>query len=195
MAKSLTSDIIKLKSVRLSFAQLDKPKAFKPGQDPRFEATFLLDPSNVEHQAQINAIKEAAKTLIKAKWGEKPDGLQLCFGLAENNPKKSRYDGYAGMFYLVTANSNRPTIVTRDREAVVPGNKQWPYSGCYVNTNPTLWIQDNSFGIAIRANLRIVQFVDDGKPFGAGAANPDDEFERLPERTGKGASQVAEFDL
>jgi hypothetical protein len=53
MAKAPTSDIIKLKNVRLSFARLWKPKAFQEGQDPRFEATFLLDPSNAEHAATI----------------------------------------------------------------------------------------------------------------------------------------------
>lgn len=195
MAKSLTSPIIKLKNVRLSFAQLDKPKAFKPGQEPRYEATFLLDPSKEEDEVQIAAIKAEASALIRAKWGEKPDGLQLCFGLANNHAKKAKYDGYKDMFYIVTANSERPTLCTREREAVVPGNKQWPYSGCYVNTNPTLWVQDNGFGIAIRANLRIVQFVEDGKAFGAGSANADDEFEKLPTMGAKGAAAVDGFDL
>lgn len=202
MAKSITSEIIKFKSVRLSFAQLDKPKAFKPGQDPRFEATFLLDPSSEEHKTQIRTLMAEADKLVKLKWGNdadlkdnKPEGLQLCFGLANKNPKKAKYDGYKDMFYVVTANKDRPTIVTRDREAVVPGHKQWPYSGCYVNTNPTLWVQDNGFGIAIRANLRIVQFVDDGKPFGAGSANADDEFEKLPPKGSQGVSEVDDIDL
>lgn len=200
--KTLTSEIFKLKDWRLSFAQLDKPKAFKPGQDARYEATFLADPTRADHKAQIGELMGLTLDLVKRKWGNeadlkenKPEGLALCFGLADKNPKKAKYDGYKGMFYLVTANKDAPTIVTRDREAVVPGKTQWPYSGCHVNTNPTLWVQDNEFGIAVRANLRIVQFVDDDTPFGRGSANPDDEFEKLPARGKTGPAEVDNIDF
>lgn len=196
MAKSLTSDIIKLKVARGSFLRLDKPKAFQEGQEARYEATFLLDPTIPEHAAQITAIKEAATKLIKEKWGEKPAGLKLCFGLADNDPMKAKYDGYAGKFYIVTANTSKPRVVGRDKKDVEPGARQFPYSGCYVNTNVTLWTQDNKFGKAIRGNLRIVQFVEDGKAFGGGAqANADEEFEALGDAPGVKATATDDFDL
>jgi hypothetical protein len=192
VAKSKTSPVIKLVEWRGSFLQLDKAKSFKPGQDPRFEATFLGDPTREDHAKQIAEINFNAIELIKAQWGEEflaivrdkkkkgePTGLEMCFGLADLHPKKSKYDGYKGQFYIVTANSDRPTVVSRGLEPVVPGNKQWPYSGAYVNTNVTLWCQDNWFGKAIRANLRIVQFNKDGTPFGAGQADANKEFTAL----------------
>jgi hypothetical protein len=65
-----------------------------------------------------------------------------------------------------------------------------------VNTNVTLWTQDNKFGKAIRANLRIVQFVKDGKAFsGSAPANADDEFEALGDSpSGKGGATSVDDD-
>lgn len=189
MAKALTSEIIKLKNARGSFLRLWVPKAFQEGQTPRYEGTFLLDPTNAEHAALIAQIKAEANKLIKAKWGEKPAGLKVCFGLADNDETKKKYDGYAGMFYVVTANTTKPTVVNRAREEVAEGAKGAPYSGCYVNTNITLWTQDNKFGKAIRGNLRIVQFAKDGAAF-SGAAPPraEDEFEAIGDTPGASIS-------
>lgn len=189
MGKALTSDVIKLIRVRGSFLRLYKPKAFEEGQEPRFEATFLLDPTAEAHKAQIAAVKAATSALVKAKWGEKPPGLKLCFGLADNDEKKARYDGYKGMWYIASANTTRPGVVDRNRQPVAEGQKQTPYSGCYVNTNITLWTQDNKFAKAIRCNLRIVQFNEDGQAFGGGAApDADDEFEALGDAPGAKSS-------
>ena len=79
MAKSETSEIIKIKNARGSFLRLFKPKAFQEGQTPRFEGTFLLDPTSPEHAETIKAIKEEAKKLIAAQWGEKPKKLGESF--------------------------------------------------------------------------------------------------------------------
>jgi len=141
--KALTSEVIKLVDWRLSFARLWKPKAFQEGQEPRFEATFLGDPSNEAHKAQIQAIKDAGKALAKAKWGDVPEDLKLSYGFADNNPVKKKYDGYPGMFYLASANTTKPTVIPRNKEngawvQCKEGVGEAPYSGCYVNTNITL---------------------------------------------------------
>lgn len=174
MAKAPTSEIIKLRSARLSFARLWKPKAFQEGQDPRFEATFLLDPSNADHASTIAEIKAAAMKLIKES-GLDARAFKLCFGKGDDKP----YDGYAGMVYIAANNKTRPTVVDRNRNPVAEGDKQAPYSGCIVNTNLTLWLQNNQYGKRINANLRIVQFVADGPAFGVQAAKAEDEFEAL----------------
>lgn len=193
-SKTLTSPIIKLKDWRGSFLQLDKPKSFQPGQTPRYEATFLADPSREDHMEQMKAIKAAAIALCEAK-GWDYDEVDKCFGMADKHPKKKKYDGYAGMFYLVSANEDQPIVVGRNLEPLVPGKKPYPYSGCRLNTNPTLWTQDNEFGQAIRCNLRIVQFVGDDTPFGRGAADPEDEFEKLPPLAGsKGSGGAKEVE-
>lgn len=198
--KTLTSDVIKLVDWRASFLQIDKPKSFKPGQEPRYEATFLADPTRVEHLAQMKELKAAAILLAEAKGWDYATLTydDLAYGMADKHPKKKKYDGYAGMFYIVTANASQPTICGRNLEPLTPGKKPYPYSGCRVNTNVTLWTQDNEFGQAIRANLRIVQFVADDTPFGAGSAVPEDEFQALGDAkkaAGKAGAKEVDEDI
>lgn len=205
--KSLTSERLDFKDVRLSFPRLWTPKAFQEGQEPRFEATFLFDPSNEAHKASIAAIKAAGKKLAEAMWGDVPEDLKLAYGFADNNPTKKKYEGYPGMFYLATAKSSKkgetpipPTIIGRNKTNGVwvqlkQTDAEAPFGGCYVNTNVTLWTQDNTFGKGIRANLRIVQFNRKGPAFsGAAPVNPDDEIEALGDASG-GAKKTDNSDF
>ena len=112
-----TSEVIHLNNVRLSFPQLAKAKAFRPGQEARYEAAFLLDPSNKTHAATIKQIKAAAKAVLEEHFnGKIPKGIKFCFGDADKNGKE--YDGYEGMFYITSSkkeSQGRPTVVDRDR--------------------------------------------------------------------------------
>ena len=58
---------IKLNNVRLSFPGLWKAEPFKPGDDPKFKATFLV-PKDSELDKQVQA---AILETAKAKWGAK----------------------------------------------------------------------------------------------------------------------------
>lgn len=175
--KNATSDIVKLKDVRLSFPILWRPRAFEAGKEPQYQATFLLDPTDSAHAKMIKQIKKAARDVIAQTWGEKPDDLNLCFGLADKHKKKRKYDGYKGMFYLASANVNKPTLVDRKREDVVESDGVL-YAGCYVNTNITLWTYDHpTGGPGIGCNLRIIQFVRDGEAFGNAPAKADEELD------------------
>jgi hypothetical protein len=169
-----TSEKIKLNNVRLSFPRLFKPKAFQEGQDPRFEASFLLDPSDKSHAAIIKQIKATAKELATEEFGEVPKSLKLCFGDGD----EKEYDGYEGMFYVTSSNKTRPTVVDRDLSPLVEEDGK-PYAGCYVNGTITLWVMNNQFGKRINANLRAVQFVKDGEAFGVKPVDAEEEFDAL----------------
>lgn len=179
MAKTnVTSDVIKLKGVRLSFPVIWKPKAFDKDRDAKYQATFLLDPSDKEQAAQIKTIKVAAKKVLTEAFGDVPmKGMSKCFGLADKHAKKSQYDGYKGMFYISTGNSTRPTLVDRKRQDLEESDGVL-YAGCYVNTNITLWTFDHpQGGQGVAANLRIIQFVRDGEAFGNAPAKADEELD------------------
>lgn len=170
-----TSDPIKLPNVRLSFPRLFKPKAFREGQEPRFEATFLLDPSDKAHAALIAEIESTADAILKEHFnGKVPNSVKLCFG--DGNEKD--YDGYADMFFISTSNRTRPTVVDRQRNPLVEEDGK-PYAGCYVNGSITLWVMDNEFGKRVNANLRAVQFVRDGEAFGVKPVDAEEEFDVL----------------
>jgi len=174
-----TSEVITLGSgadpVRLSFARLFTPKAFRKDQTPRYEGTFLLDVTNKAHAATIAEIKATTKALLTEHFGDKiPKGVVTCFG--DGNTKE--YDGYEGMFYISSSNKTRPNVVDRGRSPLAEADGK-PYSGCYVIGTITLWIMDNEFGRRVNANLRAVQFVKDGVAFGVKPVDAEEEFEKL----------------
>ncbi len=180
MAKSnVTSDMIKLKRVRFSFPQIWRPKSFEKDREAQFQGTFLLDPSDSEHAASIKEIHHTFKKIATEAFGSwkdvPPD--KRCFGFADKHRKKREYDGYKGMFYIACGNSVRPTLVDRKRRDLEESDGVL-YAGCYVNTNITLWTYDHPVGgKGVAANLRIVQFVEDGEAFGNAPAKADEELE------------------
>jgi len=148
-----------------------------PDREAKFQATFLLDPSDSVHIELIKLIKRTAKKTLIEAFGEIPKGVKKCFGMADKHPNKKDYDGYKGMFYISTGNSTKPTLVDRQRRDLDESDGVL-YAGCWVNTNPTLWTFDHPIGgKGIAANLRIIQFVADGEPFGNAPAKADEELE------------------
>lgn len=165
---------IELKNVRLSFPDLFVAKPFKPGDEPKFKATFLV-PKN---SAQIAEIEAAILEAATAKWGPKAKGIvagmrtntnKFCFQDGDN----ATYEGYEGMMSLSAKNKARPLVVNRDR---TPLNQEdgKPYAGCYVNASIEFFTYDNS-GKGISASLRWVQFLRDGDAFAGGTpADPNE---------------------
>ena len=180
-----TSEVIKVFGARLSYPKMFTPQAFDDGGPKRFEATFLLDPSNPDHAAKIKEIKIATRALMTEAFGPDFDPKELrdrvCFG--EGNKKAKIPDGYADMFFVNTANTTRPAVANRSGGPVVEGDEQCPYGGCFVNGTFTFWAQNNKFGKRINANLRGVQFVKDGEAFGREPINAEDEFEAMEDNT------------
>ena len=173
---SITSEKINLDGVRLSFPHLYQAKSFAKGQDAKFQATFLLDPSDKAHAKAIKQIKAESKSIVQEAFGEKPKGLKRCYGLAKDHDKKKDYEGYEGMFYIATSNTTRPVLVDRKRKPVDEADGIL-YAGCYVNTVITLWCQDHEVGgKGVNANLRIVQFMKQGEAFGNAPAKADEEL-------------------
>ena len=178
MAKNnVTGDILKL-SGRASFLQIWRPKVFgtDPNKEPTFQATVLLDPSDATQAKMIKAIKQSFIAICKEAFGDHK-GVKRPFGLADNHPKKKEYDGYKGMFWLDMSNTTRPTLCNRTRQDLVEGDGVL-YSGCYINTNPTLWTWEHETGgKGVSANLRIIQYVKKGDAFGNAAADAQEELD------------------
>lgn len=170
---------IKLQNVRLSFPGLFKAEAFKPGDDPKYKATFLIEAGSAQHKAVEQAILET----VRAKFGAK-DAEKLIAQI-RNNPNKfcyqdgntKSYDGYEGMFALTAKNSVRPLVIDRDRTPLTEADGR-PYAGCYVNASVEFFAYDSS-GKGVSASLGGVQFVKDGDAFAGGKAASEDDFDAL----------------
>lgn len=185
--KSITGQVIKLKNVRLSFPNVDVPRAPKGVANAKesYGATFLLDPNDSGNKEQIKQINAEIKRLETEAWGGKHPKQKPteCFGKGDTrtNDAGEIYNGYEGMYFVSAKNDNRPLALIGKRELTDPKviAEQF-YGGCYVNANINFWVQDNEFGKAIRCGLRGVQFLRDGEAFGGGRATAD-EFDDVEE--------------
>ncbi len=187
-----TSDVIKLKRVRMSFPRLYKPRAFREDQEPRFEGTFLLDPSDKMHAKHIEEIAEVGEAIALEVWPKAiPKSLVPCYGLSDEANPPLEYDGYTGMYFVRTSANlkNPPRMFDQGRNELLidpqtGAEPRIPYAGCYVNATITLWVMNNQFGKRINANMRLVQFVADGEAFGAKPADPEEELDILDDDEG-----------
>lgn len=182
MAKSITGEKIHLRNVRLSFPQLHKPDVPKgyENAEPKYSASFLLDPKDEKNKALIKQCSAEIKRLIEEAWKTRPPKMKPieCFGKGENyvnKTSKEPYGGYEGMWVVVAQNAKRPLCLTRGKAVMTPEEiEQKLYAGCYVNAIVNFWVQDNQYGEAIRCSLSGVQFFGDGESFSAGGATVDD---------------------
>lgn len=178
--KPIPTGRILLKNVRLSFPSLWKPVAFKPGDEPKFKATFLVPADDPQHkliEAKILAVLKEKQT--------KPGQAEKTLAGIRNNPNKfcyqdgdtKDYDGWEGMFALSAKApaGTPPTVVDRDRSPLAESSGR-PYAGCFVNASVDLFVYDSS-GIGVSAQVRGVQFFADGDAFSGGRPADADEFE------------------
>jgi len=189
---------IKLEGVRLSFADIWRPKVIKR-QDgtespPKFSANFLIPKEGSELTAIVDGkrvpimvgLKKAKIAAIAKKLGEeKAKTLKIkSSAYAVKDGDEENYDGYEGQWYVSANNAKQPKIIGRDKRVLKEADGV-VYSGCYVNAIITLWYQpagvknDNPVPHAVYASLEAVQFVKDGEAFGAPGVDVDEDFDDL----------------
>lgn len=172
---------IKLNNVRLAFPSLFEAKTVNGEGDPRFSAVFLIDAKD----PQLDTIRSTLKKAAQEKWGEKWEAvytqlekqLKICL---HDGDEKADYEGFPGNFFLNAANKVRPTVIDRDRSALVQSDGR-PYAGCYVNAVVDVWAMDNNFGKRINASLSGVQFLRDGDAFAGGGVASASDFDDISE--------------
>ena len=178
MAKK--NERVLIKGARLSFPALDEPREAMAGQgDPKYQATFLLEPSN----ESIPLIQAALMSVARAMWGERAaQALQN----PEKNPLKSGDakervpEGYAGMLYISARSKNppelrdaNPHILITDKRAI----REKFVAGYKVNGFIDLYSYEvkNPQGVTIKsgiaASLVSVQFAGYADAF-SGVAKP-----------------------
>lgn len=211
MAKAITSERFVLGTaadpIRFSFLELVTPKSFNndPNKKKTFQASALLDPTNAKHKEQLGALNALAKGLMQqaqldvndvGNWWKTGRSAELPKGYCFGKGEWKKYDGYKGMCYVSLANEKQPIIGDRTGKLVIPGEKQFPYSGAYGIIKGTLWLWQNANGKGINANLLTIQFIKPGEAFSSRPQlNPDEEFERLPDETPAGVTTGSDDDF
>jgi hypothetical protein len=172
--------VTKLNNVRLSFPALFIAEAFKPGDPPRFRASFLIEKGS-DTDKEIRAAMLAAVKESKA-WKGVPNAEKALAAITANPNKccyqdgdTKEYDGYEGMMALTANTKTRPLVIDADKSILVEADGK-PYAGCYVNASIEFFGYDNT-GKGISAQLRGVQFLRDGDAFAGGGAASAAEFD------------------
>lgn len=169
---------LKLNNVRLSFPALFSPKAFKPGDDPRFKATFLIQKGS----SLAKEIEAAAIAALNAKFPGKGEAIRRQIEGSNNkcciqDGDKAGYGGYAGHIAVSAKSKVRPLVIDANKTPLVEQDGK-PYAGCYVNASIEFFGYDNS-GKGLSAQLKGVQFFRDGDAFAGGEPASADEFDDL----------------
>ena len=187
---------VQLKNVRLSFPKLFKPESMEEGGKLNYSASFLIDPETKDGAANIKKIKAAIVAACEAKWGVGKIPKLKSDRKALKDGDEYDYDGYEGMQVVVAKDDRPPVLVDRDRSPLNETScmtEHKLYAGCYVNAVINFWTYDNKFGKGCSANLRAVQFSENGEEFsGSEGVNVDDEFDDLE---GDAATSNDDFDL
>jgi hypothetical protein len=172
---------MKLTNVRLSFPGLWRAEAFKPGDAPKFKATFLIP----EDDPQVKAVEAKIMAVLKEKYPQKAESIlksirgnpnKFCF---QRGDTKS-YDGYEDMMALSAKNTVRPTVLASDASTPLVEADGKPYAGCYVDASVDFFTYDSQ-GVGVSASLRGVMFRRDGDAFTGGGVADSDEFEPATE--------------
>lgn len=181
---------IRLTHARLSFPHLWKPKAIEEGKEPKFSATFLLDPKI--DKEQIENFRNAMIAAAAEKFGDNWKKVVKKFCLSDGNKKDlDKYPEYAEMIVITASSDKRPHVLNRDVAPVDDGERQAPYAGCYVNAALRVFAYSHPVGgKGISCDLKGVQFDGDGEPFGEAPLKPEEFFENTSAqgKPGEGAA-------
>lgn len=140
------------------------PKTGKPNAK-RFSATGIMPVKT--HKAEILALKRYMADLCLEHFEQEIDPAKL----ALRDGKYQKGEEYKGAWYIATSNTEErpPQTVNRNPKIVVTKGENLLYAGAMVNIMFRIWVQNNTFGQRVNANLLIVQYVDKGEAFGEGA--------------------------
>ena len=185
-------DVVTLKNVRLYYPHLFEAHASNEDASPKLGASFLIDPTTTDGQANIARIEEALDYAAIKTWKTKdkadkirktllPARTGLRDGDAQVNSDGDQVAGYEGMMFVSASNRKRPKVLRRDKSVIDSTDSAEIYGGCYVNAVLSVWGTDQKKlgGNGLFFTLEIVQFVKDGEPFGAGPLNEDDYLDDL----------------
>jgi len=166
--------------VRLSYANLSKPKPQKNGGDPKYGTAALIPKSDKETINKFKAAIEAVKkdpTCI-AKWGGKVPG-ELKLPLRDGDLKADENPEYAGHYFFNCSSTQKPGIIDRNKNEILDPSEI--YSGMYARLAVNLFAFNTDGNKGIGVGLNNVQKWADGEPLSGRSRAEDDFDDDLPE--------------
>lgn len=156
---------------RLSYVNVFKPRASRPGQDAKYSVCVLIPKSD---KATIDKVKAAIKAAAEA-------GVGVLGGKIPPNLKSPLRDGdterdsaeYKGHFFINANSKQQPNVVDAQVQAILDPNEV--YSGCYGRVSLNFYAYNQEGNKGIGAGLQNVQKLADGEPL-SGRSRAEDDF-------------------
>ncbi len=162
---------------RVSYPNVMKPKLnnLSGKQEYSLEALFPID-------ADISALKAAAKAAIVEKWGEDqtkwPKNLRN--PIKKQGERTKEIDGKTvlpepyvdGAFYLSLKSTQKPGLVNEQVEDIIDASEF--YAGCFARATVSVYAYDQAGNRGVGFGLMNIQKVKDGDPLGSRTRAQDD---------------------
>ena len=165
---------IKLKNVRLSYANLFEPRENKSG-DLRYGTALIIPHDHPQVKELKASIDEAGEEKFGKKWAsmlKKSNPLHD----ADEDGKSDDDANYEGCYYINTSSKRKPQVVDRQVQPILDESEIW--SGCYANVSIAIFAFEVPENKGVSFGLNNLQKVKEGARLG-GAANADEEFEEI----------------
>lgn len=146
-------------NVRISYPALFNHGSFGGQSTEKYEATFILDKK--AHKAEIAEIITQINRLMKEELKTKLPADKVAL---KDGDESGKFE-LEGKYVIKASTKRRPLVLDRDKSPLVEEDNKI-YGGCYVNVIFTLWVQNNTYGKRVNAQLDGVQFARDGEPLG-----------------------------
>ncbi len=156
--------------VRFSYANVFKPVAQEEGKTPKYSVSIIIDKSDKETIAKINAAFEKVKAASGPFFGgQVPKGLKG--GLRDGDAEKDD-EAYQGSFFINANTTLKPKVVDANLEEILDTEEF--YSGCYGRASLTFYPYNQQGSKGIACGLGNVQKLEDGERLGGGVSAAQD---------------------
>lgn len=151
-------------TVRFSYLNVFKPKAFSEGGPEKYSVVLLIPKDDKKTVAAIKkAVEEAKKAGVQDKWkGKVP--ANLWNPLRDGDEEKAdEHPEYAGMYFLTAKSDTKPILLDEYKDEILDQTEL--YSGCWGRAAISFFAYDNN-SKGIGAGLNALQKKRDDEPFG-----------------------------
>ena len=177
MAKIMNGNRVVTNEVRLSYANVWKPKSIN-GSDEKYSVSLIIPKSDTETISLINkAIDQAITDGISKFGGKKPNKGALKLPLRDGDVEKDD-EAYADSYFINCNSKTAPQIVGLDRMPITDETEV--YSGCYAKVSVNFYAFNTNGNKGIACGLGNIQKIADGEPLG-GRTRAEDDFEAYDE--------------
>lgn len=177
MAK-LTGTKVITNKVRLSYANVLKPKAMQPGQKEKYSCTILIPKTDKE---TLDAIDKAITAAFQEDGGTKLKGIKrenVKTTLRDGDEKADTNPEYEGHMFMNVSSIQAPGILDKAKRKVtdLPNPEEEVYSGVYALASINFFAYNNNGNRGISAGLNNLLIVEKGERL-AGRADAESDFE------------------